>query len=184
MDSVLHKCLETVEAAGLPEGEYLKACNALKKAFQEKDGEYKTARLLFAMKMESDEMGSATIRAVSAEYKKRSNFLWETLSVNLEITIKDTTTHQIRIDDARDLIKSVLFTLRPTVIAFETGFGRITVDAEDTLKSLWDEYKMCKEITDEYDDDYGSNFDLDNFFAWAAARAADFIIRESHTMAR
>jgi hypothetical protein len=177
MDSILHECLEMIESKGLPEGDFLKACNALKKAFTEKDdGVYKTVPLQTYCMFKS-KLGETRIWIESATYKKRDiHWVCHNLqSFKLKI---QTDTHSRRDEEIVTLhhgelsgtIKCLTYSIRPTEVDFQTPIGNFGMTQKAYLQSRWAEEKLKEEITGEEDEELLGNFDSDLFYDWIGVR--------------
>ena len=170
MDSILHECLEMIEKKGLPEGDFLKACNALKKAFNEKDNSvFKTVPLQTYCMFKSS-IGETRIWVQSATLKWRETH-W--ISYDLQsFTLKIQTDTYERRDEQiitlhhgglSEAVRCLSYSIRPTEVDFQTSLGKFGMTARLYLDSLWDEEKMKEEIVGQEDDDFLTNFDADHF---------------------
>ena len=177
MDSILHKCLEMIEGEGLPEGDFLKACNALKKAFNEKDDTtYKTVPITFHCEFSNDD-DKCEILVQSATFKRRQeSYPWELhrfhLLINIRTDNRDSQTLVLPHQSLCDTVQCLTYSIRPKEVCFFTKMGGFSKTVKNFLQSSWSEYRIKEEITGEEDDDYLCNFDAELFYHWIGMRVS------------
>ena len=189
MESILHKCLEMIEGEGLPEGDFLKACNALKKAFNERDNSvFKTVPLQTYCMFKS-KMGETRVWIQSAILKKRDTHwvCYELQSFTLKI---QTDTHSRRDEETltihhgglSETIKCLTYAIRPTEVDFQTSLGKFGMTQKAYLESRWAEEKQKEEITECDDEEIYSNFDSDMFYDWIGNRVSSLAHTEAERL--
>jgi hypothetical protein len=173
MDSILHKCLETVESAQLPEGDFLKACNALKKAFENTEDEFRVVPLNYKVNMLNDANQSKKFDAISVTLKRHthSRDIWIAQSYKIRnFTAKKSTEFEVKRENSDSLFTTLLYTHRPHTVSIQSSYGDYVLDREEYMRSRYSEQKFVEGVTGEEDDDFIGNFDYDNFYNWAGTR--------------
>jgi hypothetical protein len=173
MDSILHKCLETVEAAQLPEGDFLKACNALKKAFENTQDEYRVVPLTFKVTMCNDANQTKKFDAISVTLKRHPHArdIWIPQSYKIRnYTGKKSTEFFVKNDTSDRVFTTLLYTHRPHTVTIQSCLGDCVLDRDEFMRSKYSEQKFVDSITGDEDDDFTCNFDYDYFYNWAGTR--------------
>jgi len=161
-EDLLHSFLRQTENAELPEGEYLKVCNALKKTFEDMNkpsSEGKAADLTFILRFETNtyEKCVFSVSKIMRYNDVRPNMCVYSLKISCkdDMIIKDIRNKEIKVHQLGGLIELIMFSYTFDNFNLETEIGDTFYDV-DAVRL--DEFNVVKSNNDRglahEDDEY------------------------------
>jgi hypothetical protein len=174
-EDLLHSFLRQTENAELPEGEYLKVCNALKKTFEEMNNpssEVKTFDTTFILRFETD-TDVKCVFSVSKYLTIRGaepNMAIYSLKITCkDIIIKDVRNKEIKGHQVTGFIELIMTSYTFDNFGLETEIGDTFYDVDDVRQ---DQFNMVKSNNDR-----GLAHDNDEYMNIGSRPEIDFVER-------
>jgi hypothetical protein len=185
MESFLHTCLENAEKAGMSEGEYLRTCDALKKAFNTPADEFKKVRVNFSCNMKNNKGKMISIDIDEATLKKNGIGRYGLESIQMKIkhdmagVPKNARTIIVKWNHLSEKIAILAEVLLPNTVVFKGEMGEFQMTDKQYLNIRQAEIKMFKE--EGHDDEYDEGI-TDNhcFYSYISHTAYRLIINSTH----